>query len=499
MQITGATASNTITFQSETGVASSVTLQFAATAAASNYVIRLGGASYVQFKNLTLVSSGVGTSYRNVVLIDGTVHAVSGLLLQGNTLTGYFGSSSSSDLALVCDVNTSQESDLTILNNMFIGGSYGIVLSGSSSARASGTLIKGNTINNSGGEGGMSLGYQKAVVIDSNSVTAVDVGIAINSCGNPSGIPQLLVQRNRVVMSGGAGSYGMSLTSYEGNASSSGLVANNFVSMVGTGGNGLRVSGSLYLNVYYNSVNMTGSNASSIAFFQNGGTDQNVENNIFVNSGGGYAVYINTPSTIAVSDYNDFFTTGAVLAYWGGADRANLAALQAAGGKDAHSSSTSVAFVSPSDLHLTGASIGDRFLLGTPITGITTDIDGNVRSATKPYMGANEGSVPLAVDDKGVEPRNGVEQAPLEYQLHQNYPNPFNPSSTIRYSLPQESNVSLAVFSTLGQQVATLVRGEQEAGYHEVKFDATGLSSGVYFCRLEAGDFVQTRKLLLLR
>jgi hypothetical protein len=88
---------------------------------------------------------------------------------------------------------------------------------------------------------------------------------------------------------------------------------------------------------------------------------------------------------------------------------------------------------------------------------------------------------------------------PGEYRLYQNYPNPFNPSTTIRYGLPHKSAVQLTVFNTLGQLVATLVEGEQEAGYHEVKFDASGLSSGVCFYRLKAGDFVQTRKLLLLR
>jgi hypothetical protein len=90
-------------------------------------------------------------------------------------------------------------------------------------------------------------------------------------------------------------------------------------------------------------------------------------------------------------------------------------------------------------------------------------------------------------------------QMPHEFLLHQNYPKPFNPSTTIRYGLPHKSQVSLTVYNTLGQQVAQLVQGEEEAGYHEVRFDASGLSSGVYFFRLRAGDFVSSRKLLLLR
>jgi hypothetical protein len=83
--------------------------------------------------------------------------------------------------------------------------------------------------------------------------------------------------------------------------------------------------------------------------------------------------------------------------------------------------------------------------------------------------------------------------------LYQNYPNPFNPSTTIRYGLPSRSHVTLTVFNTLGQQVATLVQGEQEAGYHEAVFDASGLASGVYLYRLQAGDFVASRKLILVR
>ncbi len=86
---------------------------------------------------------------------------------------------------------------------------------------------------------------------------------------------------------------------------------------------------------------------------------------------------------------------------------------------------------------------------------------------------------------------------PEKFVIDQNYPNPFNPSTTIRYGLPLRSQVTLTVFNTLGQRVATLVQGEQEAGNHEVHFNGAGLASGVYFYELRAGEFVQTRKLVL--
>jgi hypothetical protein len=96
----------------------------------------------------------------------------------------------------------------------------------------------------------------------------------------------------------------------------------------------------------------------------------------------------------------------------------------------------------------------------------------------------------------GVKADPGVVQ---DFTLSQNYPNPFNPATMIRYGIPYRSRVRLAVFNTLGQQVAVLQDGEQDAGRHEVKFDGSVLASGVYFYRLQAGSFTQAKKLLLLR
>ena len=90
-------------------------------------------------------------------------------------------------------------------------------------------------------------------------------------------------------------------------------------------------------------------------------------------------------------------------------------------------------------------------------------------------------------------------RAPGQFSLRQNYPNPFNPSTTIKYELPKASMVRLSVYDILGREVAVLVDEMKNAGTYEVKFERSGLSSGVYFYRIEAGPFVQTRKLLLIR
>jgi hypothetical protein len=88
---------------------------------------------------------------------------------------------------------------------------------------------------------------------------------------------------------------------------------------------------------------------------------------------------------------------------------------------------------------------------------------------------------------------------PVAFALDQNYPNPFNPSTTITYELPKTSDVRMSVFDMLGREVSVLVNERREAGVHDVKFDASGLSSGVYLYRLQAGSFVQTRKLMFVR
>jgi hypothetical protein len=88
---------------------------------------------------------------------------------------------------------------------------------------------------------------------------------------------------------------------------------------------------------------------------------------------------------------------------------------------------------------------------------------------------------------------------PTEYTLAQNYPNPFNPTTTLRFGLPNNANVVLKVYNVLGQEVATLINREMTAGYHEVQFDASQLTSGLYIYRIEAGDFVSIKKMMLLK
>ncbi|NUN10192.1 MAG: T9SS type A sorting domain-containing protein [Ignavibacteriaceae bacterium] len=88
---------------------------------------------------------------------------------------------------------------------------------------------------------------------------------------------------------------------------------------------------------------------------------------------------------------------------------------------------------------------------------------------------------------------------PMEFSLSQNYPNPFNPSTVISFQLPVSGKVSLKVYDVTGKEVSTLVNEVKEAGYHSVKFDASDLTSGMYVYELKSGNFVQSKKLLLVK
>jgi hypothetical protein len=118
-------------------------------------------------------------------------------------------------------------------------------------------------------------------------------------------------------------------------------------------------------------------------------------------------------------------------------------------------------------------------------------------SAFVPFIPAEEFPDPFAIISGGED--LALKTLPTEYTLEQNYPNPFNPTTSIHYQLAANSFVNLAVYDVSGRLVADLVEGMREAGVHEVTFDASHLASGIYFYRIEAGDFSAVRKMVLMK
>jgi hypothetical protein len=95
--------------------------------------------------------------------------------------------------------------------------------------------------------------------------------------------------------------------------------------------------------------------------------------------------------------------------------------------------------------------------------------------------------------------QSGKSVTPIGFNLEQNFPNPFNPSTTIKFSIPKEAKVNLSIFNVLGELVTTLVNEQMKVGHYEYEFNASNLASGIYIYRINAGDFVETKKMVLVK
>ncbi|HEY9164597.1 MAG TPA: T9SS type A sorting domain-containing protein [Candidatus Kryptonia bacterium] len=145
-----------------------------------------------------------------------------------------------------------------------------------------------------------------------------------------------------------------------------------------------------------------------------------------------------------------------------------------------------------SDLGQNWKAVDDSVFAGASVNAI---------AANKDYLfaGTSSGAWRIPIDDVITFVNVNHLQVPGEYTLSQNFPNPFNPSTVISYQLPLNGMVALKIYDILGREVETLVNERQTAGNHSVTFNASNLPSGVYFYRLEAGTFSQTKKLVLLK
>lgn len=255
--------------------------------------------------------------------------------------------------------------------------------------------------------------------------------------------------------------------------------------------------------IYYNSVFLSGTgtnkNGSAALYITAGCNNVNMRDNIFVNTRNesqycASAIYDYSASNILVSDYNDLYDEPNqynCLIKIGSTKYNSLAEWQATG-KDLNSYNEMPYFISSVDLHIDPNIATYLESRATPIAGIDLDIDGNPRNATTPDIGADEfDGIAVGVEDEGT--------LPTEFALEQNYPNPFNPNTVISYRLPVIGFVTLKVYDVLGNEVATLVNEEKQSGVYVVEFNAAALPSGVYFYQLKAGEFIQTRKMILIK
>ena len=224
----------------------------------------------------------------------------------------------------------------------------------------------------------------------------------------------------------------------------------------------------------------------------------NIKNNILVNEQNvskGYGLLLWSPLATITSDYNNIKVgSSAYAGNYQGTLCATLADWQTASFQDLSSKSVAVNFVSNTDLHLTGASLGDKNLSGIPLADWTKDIDGQARNATNPYMGA---------DEDPAHPLTGVavmdDATPKAYRLSQNYPNPFNPTTQIEFAIAKQGFTTLKVYDLLGREIATLVEGVLPVGNYKTTFDGARFSSGTYIYVLTSGSERLVQKMLLTK
>jgi len=145
-----------------------------------------------------------------------------------------------------------------------------------------------------------------------------------------------------------------------------------------------------------------------------------------------------------------------------------------------------------SDLGQTWATVDGTVFAGASV---------NTMAANKKYLfaGTQSGAWRIPITDVITSVNDNRSHLPTKYALYQNFPNPFNPSTVISYQMSVNSHVTLKVYDVLGREIVTLVDGKQGAGTHSVTFNAGNLPSGVYFYRLQAGSYSDTKKLVLLK
>lgn len=385
-------ATNTLTFQSESGDSSKAILSYGSSNAngTNNSTVQLNGAKYVTFKQLTLNRVGAGI-YQSVVELKGGASNNSFLndRLVGVKLTG---SNTSGDIITsVADKDTGN----TFRNNAFKYGNSAVNISGDASNHETANVFDGNLIDSTYATA-INLVYNDRAVVKNNRITnaaygnTTYYGIALTSSNS-----SINISANNVQLPYGAAA-GIYLLNSSGVSAATGTIANNYIS-IGTGTakpRGIMDSSSTYQNFYFNSVDVYKTNTGS-AFYVNASGNVNAKNNVFYNNGGGYAIVVPNTSGLSSSDYNDLYSkSGSYLGSWGGSQKATLSAWQTASSMDKNSVSADPSFGSNTDYHTRNSFLYGR---ATPISGISKDIEGTSRSSTKPDIGALEFQA-LAVD-----------------------------------------------------------------------------------------------------
>ena len=366
LSVGGSSPTNTVTFESASGNPADAVLRFTSSTSAANFTVRLSNADHHRIRNMTIRAEGA--TFARAVFIN---NRALDILLEGNVIESTVTTLTSSDRSGVV-INASVAQDVRLLNNTIRQGAIGIDFQGPFSG-ATGTVVRGNTIFQSFHRG-IILNYHTAFVLDQNVVTNNPSSTSFEGLLITNVEGAFRITANRVT---GGNATALDLVTAQATAGAPGLIANNFfqtnnaASFQTVSLNFLR-----HVNFYHNNINATGT-GTALYYTSGSGTNVNLINNIIKSNG--FALEVTGGSTTAIGqiNYNNYFSSGATLARWGGSDQSNLAALQTATGQNVNSLSVDPQYPSATDLAAVAPSLAGA---GFDLTAIVpTDINGVVR------------------------------------------------------------------------------------------------------------------------
>ncbi|MFZ4400897.1 MAG: LamG-like jellyroll fold domain-containing protein [Bacteroidales bacterium] len=380
--IAGASSTNTITFRSTTYNYNNVILTHTPTDYSNNYTIKLQNTSFVYFQDIT-ISAGYSYSYGKVI----SIVACNNISFIGNNIIGTQTYSGWDDNLALLYCSGYGSSNLSILNNNFQYGSYGIMFDTYSTMFDN--VISGNSFTNQGGYGFYASNQSNLSISNnyfySGLYSTSFYGIYCNYVyGN------LLVNNNQIFADNFNSIYGIYIYDFSGDFQNSNI-SNNFISLNPSSnyaaGITLDYAG---IGVYYNSINIYGNNSNTFALrFQNS-TGLAIKNNILSNTANGSAIYSGSCYQCS-SDYNDIYSNAHFATTSNDSVISDLISWNLATQLDSNSISVFPQFFSNADLHTVNIALNGK---ASPITGITSDIDNDTRNTTTPDIGADEFYLP---------------------------------------------------------------------------------------------------------
>ncbi len=381
----GSSATNTVTFTSVNGDSSEVLLHHLLTYA-NNYIVEFNGADYVTFKNMTL-QADMPSYYGRIFVLQGNADHIS---ITNNVIDAGVGSSNTS--AGIYSLNT-KDDFTTIVDNHFINGYSSIYLWGPSGSNEVGHIIENNVFEDFIG-GAIYVSQADSIIIMNNDLKSTAIGnttwsqyygINITSCNN-----NVVVKSNTILLKADGKTTGINVNVLQSNISNKSIIANNTVKIYnGELTNiGMKINNCTHVDLTYNSLNVRSGDAGSAAIYLNIITlngNISVTNNLFIDSNS-YAAII-MPAGVGTMNYNSFYSNSDGLLKYDNIDYTSLSDYQTASSKDANSVNLNPDFANFDDMHYANSLMAG---LGTPVVGITVDMDGDMRDAVRPTIGADE-------------------------------------------------------------------------------------------------------------